>query len=156
MSLASVIVTRYTGLRSDGDGVKPWRRITGWLALLSVILYGLLPSVAACAARPAPAQCVLVNDHACSCRPEPHVLGDCCCGDHGANSCAIGKLPCDGGPTQDGSLSALAHPLAPVPRFVTGKPLIRTQRLIAPASPALRVVVRDLHAPPPRLVRVIG
>lgn len=131
--------------------MKPWRRITGWLALLSVILYGLLPSMAACAVRPAPAQCVVVKDHVCSCRPQPHVLGDCCCGDHGDNTCALGKLPCDSGPALDGTLSALSHPLAPVPRFVAGQPRVRTLRLAAPVIPALRIVVRDLPAPPPRL-----
>jgi hypothetical protein len=133
--------------------VKPWRRKIGWLALLSVVLYGLLPSLAAFAARPAPAACVVVaKDHVCSCRPDPHALGDCCCGDHGSGSqCSLGKLPCDAGPAADGSLSALSHPLAPIPNATPGLPRFRAQRVVIPASSALRVVARDLLAPPPRL-----
>lgn len=79
------------------------------------------------------------------------MLGDCCCGDHGGNNCSLGKLPCDAGPAADGSLSALSHPLAPVPFFTAGHPLFRAQRMAVPLAPTLRTVIRDLHAPPPRL-----
>ncbi|HEU4753311.1 MAG TPA: hypothetical protein VFU47_09410 [Armatimonadota bacterium] len=90
------------------------RRKTGWLALLALIAYALAPLLAACApGYAAPAVCLVNAVHSCSCRVGPHAPGDCCCDEKPAPPTSqVGKLPCDGGPSEDGSLWTAAHPLA--------------------------------------------
>ena len=132
----------------------PWRRrIIGWLALLGAVLYGLLPTAAAFAARPVPVACLTsAAAHQCACRPDPHVKSDCCCKHTSkGDSCTISKLPCDSGPLADGSLSAAANPLTLSTTSVRAPLPATPSDAHQHAAASVRVVTLDPFSPPPRL-----
>jgi hypothetical protein len=128
------------------------RRITSWLALWAVVLYGLVPEFAVFLGQSVvPASCLTGAAHGCSCTPRTQLLNACCCKDAGAAraDCQLASLPCDGVPDDQGTLWTASHPvvLAPASRFqhaVRGACLRSSLRLL------LSCVVIDLPTPPPQ------
>lgn len=91
---------------------------TGW-ALAAAVGYALAPLGALASLlttpQPAAATCTPGDElHTCACRPVPHALRDCCCGEsHGGPDCTLTASPCGRAPERAVvTLWTSAHPLA--------------------------------------------
>jgi hypothetical protein len=139
------------------SGLKPWRRITGWLALLGVILYGLTPAFACLAPRAAPMACLTAAVHQCACRPDPHGEKSCCCAEkNAATDCGVSKLPCDGGSAPEAARTVTVNPLSPAPAGISILRLTRVRKAAPWRSPSPRALAADPTVPPPRLQSAIS
>jgi hypothetical protein len=132
--------------------VRRWgQQALVWGAIVALLVYGVAPALACLLPhRAAPAVCLVARVHTCSCRPDPHAARSCCCGSpsHGR---AVGRLPCEGGSPQDGSLWTRSHPFTPPAVFSVVRLRLPDPVLPAPASRAPRSIVADVPTPPPRL-----
>ncbi|MFN3653115.1 MAG: hypothetical protein ACK47B_26340 [Armatimonadota bacterium] len=128
-----------------------FRRITRWLALLALFLYGAAPALACLNPVPTAGACRPEKAHTCACRADAHAGSDCCCGEERSGSdCRLESAPCGSPAAPVSAVPSVSYPLAAL--SPGGHPaaalLITRGSRVAATAPRQRASSPPL--PPPR------